>query len=101
EEGYNTDARPVQFDEKTDHTFTHSLRLSDVPVVLIHGVAYRQFLLDVNEPASASLVSLDQLQLYVADQGDLNHYVASSKTLGGKSAVFDLDSADNVDAKGK
>ena len=23
EQGYNTDARPLQFDEKTSHTFTH------------------------------------------------------------------------------
>src|SRR2546430_1905376 len=27
EQGYNTDSRPVQFDEKTDATFTHSIQL--------------------------------------------------------------------------
>src|SRR3954471_17682795 len=31
EQGYNTDFRPVEFDEKTDHNFTRSIRVSDVP----------------------------------------------------------------------
>src|SRR5439155_13939178 len=44
EQGYNTDARPTQFDENSSPTFTRSLRLSDVPVVTIGGVEYREFL---------------------------------------------------------
>jgi hypothetical protein len=94
EEGYNTDARPLQFAETTDRLFTHSLKLGDVPVVMINGVAYRQFLLEVNEPAWSPLVSLDQLQIFVAGQGNLSHYNAFSRSLAGHSAVFDLDSAD-------
>jgi hypothetical protein len=93
EQGYNTDARPLQFAETTDRHFTHSLKLSDVPVVMLNSVAYRQFLLEVNEPAWSPFVSLDQLQIFVAGQGNLAHYNAFSTTLAGRSAVFDLDSA--------
>ena len=48
EQGYNTDARPVQYNELTGN-FTHSIRLSDVPEVTINGVKYRAFILDVNQ----------------------------------------------------
>jgi len=87
EQGYNTDARPLQFDEKTDLTFTHSLLLSAVPVVTIDGVAYRQFLLDINESngQGRNLLTLDQLQLFQANSGSLNSY----PNLGTK--VYDLD----------
>ncbi len=33
EEGYNTDARPLQFDENSSPSFTKSLLLSEVPIV--------------------------------------------------------------------
>src|SRR5207302_1198844 len=38
EQGYNTDFRPEQFDEKNDAPHNHSLLLADVPVVNIGGV---------------------------------------------------------------
>src|SRR5262245_52952653 len=46
-QGYNTDARPVQFDEST--TLTQSLLLTSVPIVTINMVAYREFILDINQ----------------------------------------------------
>jgi hypothetical protein len=55
EQGFNTDSRPLQFDEKVSHTFTHSIQLNDVPVVLINGVAYREFLLGINQSSSATV----------------------------------------------
>src|SRR5258708_4708187 len=48
ESGYNTDG-PIEFDTK-DHTgqnWTHSITLSQVPIVTIGGVQYREFLLDI------------------------------------------------------
>src|SRR5262249_35951199 len=48
EQGYNTDARPLQFDENNSPQFTRSLQLGFVPRVVIKGVAYREFLLDIN-----------------------------------------------------
>jgi hypothetical protein len=91
EQGYNTDARPLQFDEKTDHTFTHSIQLSDVPVVLINGVAYREFLLGINQSHSSPLLSLDQLQIFLGDQGSLTGYNAASGTLAGLAPVYDMN----------
>src|SRR3954470_1821463 len=66
EQGYNTSARPVEFDQKTDPNFTRDLLLSSVPVVNINGTAYRQFLLDINEQHNTAghLLSLDKLQLF-------------------------------------
>ena len=49
EQGYNTDARPLQFNEKKSPQFTRSLTLGDVPIVVVNGTAYREFLLDINE----------------------------------------------------
>jgi len=87
EQGYNTSARPVQFDEKTDPNFTRPLLLSDVPVVNINGTNYRQFLLDVNETKNDTgrFLSLDQLQIFQANTGNLNNY----PNLGNK--IYDLD----------
>src|SRR5262249_49626612 len=49
QQGYNTDARPLEFDENKSPTFTHALQLGDVPVVFVNGGMYRVFLLDVNQ----------------------------------------------------
>src|SRR5215212_1801742 len=48
EQGYNSDYRPTEFDEKTDQ-HSHSLLVGDLPTVLIDGTLYRQFVLDSNE----------------------------------------------------
>src|SRR5262249_54424053 len=88
EQGYNTSARPVEFNEKTDPNFNRDLLLSEVPVVNINGTAYRQFLLDVNEGVASSttqLISLDKLQLFQSNTPGVNNYA----NLGTK--VYDLD----------
>jgi len=61
--GYNTSARGVAYDENTSPTFTHDLALSAVPVVTIGGVAYRQFLLDINQQSSNPLETLSNVQI--------------------------------------
>src|SRR5438128_2390144 len=60
QQGYNTDARPLQLNENSSPTFTRSLRLSDVPQVTSGGVTYREFLLDINQNGSQPLLSLDE-----------------------------------------
>lgn len=76
EQGYNTDARPLQFDEKNSPRVTHSLLLSDVPTVnlTVNGVTepYRQFVLDINQNNKQPLLSLNQVQIFLRDAGNLN-----------------------------
>lgn len=73
EEGYNTDARPVEYDENTSPQFTRSLLLSMVPTINLDGVLYREFLLDINQDKSGDgrFLSLDKLEIYLANEGDL------------------------------
>jgi len=99
EQGYNTDARPVQFNEKTDPNFTRDLLLSEVSTKTINGILYREFFLDVNEPnGGKNLITLDQLEIFKSNSGDLNSYsnggIANSGTTGalaGATKVYDLD----------
>ena len=84
EEGYNTDGRPVQYDENTSAQFTRSLLLSAVPIVNIGGVNYREFLLDINQTNANPLLSLDAIKLYLLPNGDI-----TNDTLFG-SALYDL-----------
>jgi hypothetical protein len=90
EQGYNTDARPVQFNTLPGHN-THALKLGDVREVEVDGQLYREFLLNVNENRCNPLISLDQLRLFVGDSGNLNHYNTATHKLNGLSAVYDMD----------
>ncbi|HOR29269.1 MAG TPA: PEP-CTERM sorting domain-containing protein [Candidatus Sumerlaeota bacterium] len=88
EQGYNTDGK-LEFDQKAGN-FTRSLLLSDVPVVTINGVQYREFGLDINEKKKGpdSLLSLDRLQFWLGAEPDLDDY---SQGLG--DLVWDMDAA--------
>ena len=77
EQGYNTDARPVQFDENTSPTFTRSLLLSDVPIVSIGGEQYREFLLDINQTSANPLLTLNEVQLWQRSAGNLTGFTAA------------------------
>jgi hypothetical protein len=89
EQGYNTDARPVAFDEKTDPNFTRSLLLTQIPEVTINGVTYREFGLDINENNSPSghLLSLDQLKIFMSPSDAQN--TTNVNALG--TLVYNLD----------
>ena len=71
EQGYNTSGRGVQYDELTDANATRNLRFSDIPIVVIDGIAYLQFILDINEPngGGGSLLSLDMVHIYTSTIG--------------------------------
>lgn len=90
-QGYNTDARPLQYDENSSPTFTRGLKLTEAPIVVVEGVAYREFLLDINQKSSSPLLSLDELRLYVGNAPNLKGYDPGTKQLAGLSPVFDLD----------
>ena len=90
EQGFNTDARPAPLDDKAG-IFTHSITLGDIPTVVIDGVTYREFRLDLNEKDSKTNdnISLTSLKLFSGDAGDLNN-LSSAKLL------YNLDSAGDV-----
>jgi hypothetical protein len=90
EQGYNSDVRPVQFDEKTDPPHNRSFHLSELPTVNISGTSYRVILLGINQRHSDPQLSLDELRLYVSASGTVSGYNASTLQLGGLSPVYDL-----------
>ena len=108
EEGFNTGARPMlcdgrTCDDKTDPNFTRNLLSSSVPVVTINGTAYREFFLDINEPAGGTqnYLTLDQVEIYVSNSANLTTHTTTGApgygTLTGASKVYDMESgsADN------
>jgi hypothetical protein len=92
EQGYNTDARPLQFDEQSSPIFTRSLQLSELPTVTIGNVVYREILLGANQKSSQPFLSLDELRLYAGTSPNLTGYdpTAAVPTLGGLSPIYDM-----------
>lgn len=84
EQGYNTDGA-FYYDEKGGQ-FTHSIVIADIPVMTIGGVDYREFLLDINQTDNKSLLTLDEIQIYLATSGNLTGPVS---VLG--TPIYDLD----------
>jgi SdrD B-like domain len=89
-QGYNTDGRPLQFDEKSSANFTRSELMSAVPQVNIGGVTYKEFLLNINQTNSTPLLSLDELRIYTGDAPDLLNYNSTTRQLAGINPGFDL-----------
>jgi len=69
EQGYNT-SLSTPLDDKGG-VFTRALSLGEVPTVIIGGVAYKQFLLDINQNGN-NLINLNQIEIFVstADRDD-------------------------------
>jgi uncharacterized repeat protein (TIGR01451 family) len=101
EQGYNTDGAK-QFDTKSTANFNHSILLAQIPIVIgdgtngtIEGVAYREFLLDINEPngSTKSFLSLDKLQIWQEESGSLTGFTPGAGFSGThtNNLVYDLD----------
>jgi len=88
EQGYNTDYRPLQFDEKTAANWTHALIYTHVPTVMIADVPYHEFKLDINERIGIyRYVSLDELLLFETDDPNQHDYPVAWPT-----PIYDLGS---------
>jgi hypothetical protein len=97
EQGYNTD-NVSQFDE----VVSHSIRVSDLPVVTFEGVPYREVLLDVLEGKSkrATPISLDDVAVFVGPVGNLTTFasiIGGGVSLNGFPAKYHLDSVNGTD----
>lgn len=96
QQGFNTSTRPVQFNENKSPNFTRDLLVSELPVVNIGGVNYREFLLDINQKSSQPYLSLDSLKLFVTNATTkAAGFDVSTGTLGGAAPAFDLDAGDD------
>ena len=68
EQGYNTDGKPLPFDDKPPTNYTHSLEQSTLASFVINGVEYYKFMLDSNQSGTAQhTLSVDQLQIYTTN----------------------------------
>ena len=98
ENGYNSSARPVSYEENTSPNFTTSLLLSEVPIVTIDGTQYYEFRLDINQLNNLSLLSLDEIKVYtsaVAD-GEATGLITGSWFTNNADLVYDMDGAGNT-----
>jgi uncharacterized repeat protein (TIGR01451 family) len=97
EQGYNTDGR-TQFDTKN----AHSVLLAQVPIVIgdgtsgtVDGMAYREFLLNINEPNGGTkpFLSLDSLQVWQEEAGNLTNFTPGAGFAGShtNNLVYNLD----------
>ncbi len=96
EQGYNTSASSLPFDEKPG-PWTRDMRLSELGTVVRDGVMYFDFRLDINESNGGShpLLSLDKVQIYTSGIGGQNTTdVASLGVLR-----YDLDAGGNNSIK--
>ncbi|MGE5565720.1 MAG: MSCRAMM family protein [Parcubacteria group bacterium] len=77
---------------------TDAVTLSQIPIKIVDGVAYYEFRVDLNEPNSDPVISLERLELYKssapADSSDFQGTSAADAFLAsdGFTKIFDLDS---------
>jgi len=101
EQAYNTTVDGV-FDNGSADNFNFALDLTDVPVVNLGGVDYREFLLDINEPGNANeLISLHEVQVFLSNTanpsitsfnlGDPD--ILDLETIG--TLIYDLDAVED------
>lgn len=91
ERGYNTDARPVEFDTKDENQWTHSLLLNTLGAVTIGSTDYYKFSLDINEEGGpvGSLLSMNDFRIYLGNSGSLTGW---NDGFGANSVkVYDID----------
>ncbi len=70
ERGYNTDGRPLQFDEKTSKSFTHSALLAEVPLVnytkyFPEADLFYEFQLDINQLTILIKENIQKYYIYI------------------------------------
>jgi hypothetical protein len=91
EEGYNATVRPVMPDVNTSPSFTHDLLLSAVGEATFSGVAYYEFLLDINQTNANPLLSLDQLLIYTRATALTSADELSDLTGAGSTLRYTMD----------
>jgi len=101
EAGYNTDG-VIEFDTKDNPgNWTHSITLSQVPIVNIGGVNYREFVLDINETKTQAgrYLSMNEFQVFLSSSPSLTGFNTTTMTFAspGATQVYDMDAGPNGD----
>lgn len=91
EQGYNTDGRPLQYDENNSATFTRKLPLADLQVINKGGVDYYGFLLDINQQDSNPLLNINDIEVYQGDAPNLLGFTPGSGFGTHSTVVYQLD----------
>jgi LPXTG-motif cell wall-anchored protein len=97
ERGYNSDRKPLEFDEKQPNT--KSLPLAVVPLVQLTegGPLYREFVVDLNQSTNEPFISLDEFQVWQTNLANLSGYNEANRSFpSGASKIYDMDEAGNV-----
>jgi hypothetical protein len=87
-QGYNTDGRPLEFQENSSPSFTRSYRLSNIPAVtdLDYPGDFREFQLDINQ-LKGTLLTLDEVEIYLTTDPNQLRYPFT----GTAEKVYELD----------
>ena len=62
----------------------------------IGGIAYREFLLDVNQKNGAAKLSVEEVRIFTNPLGSLAAYQNKTNTFAGQQAKFNLDAGGDV-----
>jgi hypothetical protein len=95
--GYNSDYRPVEYNEVNTAQHNHSLLLADMGYVENGGVTYYSFALDADQaPGVDSYIYLDQLEVYQTNNPSITGYNSGTDW----NLVYQMDPVPNdVDIK--
>jgi hypothetical protein len=95
EQGYNTDGT-LQFDTKSGN-FTHSILVSDIPVVSVGGDLFWEIFADVNDSDNTPLISLNDIEVWFTDDPEITGYPFAAADaekvydLGGTVRIHDVN----------
>ncbi|HSV92390.1 MAG TPA: hypothetical protein VLH81_04915, partial [Desulfobacterales bacterium] len=88
EAGYNTDGT-LQFDTKGG-TWTHSIKVSEIPVVYIGGEPYWELFADVNDSNSTPQIQLTDLEVWFTANASLTGYPFPATGTNAAALVYDF-----------
>ena len=69
------------------------ITLGEVPIVVINGVEYREFYLNLNQVGTdtKNQLSLDELRIYLSPTEEATGYNSTTQTFNGLTAIYDMD----------